>query len=183
MTGITGGAIFSIVCIILCMACVTIDRCAFVYAILVAILAGNIGMFAFQFESGQVVIELGRFPAGGGMAGGAIGAKATLVRVIFGVAGKTINGSSLHVRDGACREVALGAICIHMFSGQWEGEGVVVEIIPVRIHPIVTGQAILPKSQGVGNSESGIELAMAGFTDGLIERGVMVVAVAVAALE
>ena len=90
MTGGAIGAIFAFMLIVLFMAGVAIGGCPFVNTILVTRFTICFGVFAFEFEDRQVVIELGRSPCFGGMTVGTIHAEASFMRLLLTVAGKTI---------------------------------------------------------------------------------------------
>ena len=82
MTQRTVGAVLSIMFIILFVAGITVCGGVFIDAVLVACLTRSFGMLAFQLEAREVVVELCGSPGIGGMTGGAIGAKPSLMRLI-----------------------------------------------------------------------------------------------------
>lgn len=86
VAGLALGSILSVVFIILFMAGVTVFWRAFEYIIHMAFLAGDTGMFAFQFERRKIMVEMGRRPAFGGVAGLAFCAIGEVMRVILPVA-------------------------------------------------------------------------------------------------
>lgn len=93
--GVTGGARSTETAIVLVIAgvtCVAIRGGALVDPADMAGGAGHTGMRAGQFEGGQVVVEGGGSPCERGVAEAAIGAEGTLVGIIGGVAGVTIDG-------------------------------------------------------------------------------------------
>ena len=66
--GVTATAVcaeLAVVFVILLMTGITIGRCTLENIVLVALLASGFGMFAFEFESRKVVIELRGLPAVG----------------------------------------------------------------------------------------------------------------------
>ncbi len=64
MTGRTICAKLAVMTIILFMAGITISRCALEDIVDMARLTLDLSMFAFEFESCKIVIELGRLPGG-----------------------------------------------------------------------------------------------------------------------
>lgn len=118
VTGRTVGAIFSIMLIILRVAGEAIRRCALIHIVLVTFLAGCLGVFPFQLKGRQVVIELGGFPAIGGVTSPTVRAEAACVRVLRQMAGHTVLSRRLHVRDTACICMAGVAGNIHMLPSQ-----------------------------------------------------------------
>lgn len=99
----------SVVFIVLLMTGVTIAGGVFVDAVLVAFFTSHFGMFTFQFEGGEVVVESGGHPTFGGMAGGTVEAKTSLVRVVLAVAGGAILRGIGEIGEGARIQVTLGA--------------------------------------------------------------------------
>jgi hypothetical protein len=69
---------------------------------------------AGQGERGLVMVERGRFPGCGGMAGVATGAKRASMIVIGGMTGVTILGRALEQPRGG---VTFGAECINVRAG------------------------------------------------------------------
>lgn len=78
----TVGTVLSVMFIILFVAGKTVCGGIFIDAVLVACFTGSFGVLAFQFETREVVVELCGSPGIGGMTGGAIGAKTSLMRLI-----------------------------------------------------------------------------------------------------
>lgn len=84
---------------------------------------GRPGMGASERETGGVMVEGGREPGGGGVAGGAVRAKKTMVFIVTGVTGVTGGGSAevdmIHMTGGAR--------CSDMRPSQFEDRKVVVK--------------------------------------------------------
>ena len=91
MTGCTQRSKLSIMSIILDMTGDAIHWRTFENAIDVATFAGNSRVPAIEMECEFRMIDIGRLPAGRGMARCAVGSKLPLVRIIIGMAGSTIH--------------------------------------------------------------------------------------------
>ncbi len=105
---VTGGAIgaeFAVVCIVFLVAGEAIGGRALVGVVHVAFFTADVDMCAFEFEGGKVVVELGGFPAIGGVAGGAIGAEAAMMRFVLAVAGVAVDGEVGEI--GKCAGVGM----------------------------------------------------------------------------
>lgn len=159
----------TLVLVLFGMTGVTIRRCARVIAVDVTRLAAGLGMFAFQFEGGKVVVKDGRRPAGSGVTCGAVVSQAALMGVSVYVAGKAINGSGAQVRDGAGVKVASGAGRAHVHPGQGEGEVIVIEAVSISVQTVVADQAVIPEREQVGDRKGSVELVVAGLADGWVE--------------
>jgi len=88
-------------------------RRALEHAVRVAFCAVDIGMCAAQLKSRQVVIETGRLPGLGRMAGRTVLAKLTIVLIILLVAGITIGWRAFE----GCVCVAFPTACIAVRAG------------------------------------------------------------------
>lgn len=186
VSGVAGGAIFAelaVVFIILLVAGITVAGCALEDMINMTLLAGHSDMFTRQFESGQVMIEGGRCPAIGSVAGTAVRAQTALVGVVFLMAGRAVFWGRLEVRKGAGIYVTLSALDLGMFPGQLEWYASMVEFVGIGIQPIVAGQAVITKVQGMGLHESRLEPDMAGGADGLVKWWNVGLRVAIFAVE
>jgi hypothetical protein len=95
MAGATTCAKLTLVGIARSMTCNTIAGCAFEYSIHVTTQTGHINMLPCQLESGQIVVENGRFPTGGGMAGATIFSELTAMCILPGMAGIAVRCRSL----------------------------------------------------------------------------------------
>ena len=115
VTFTTSGAKAALVRVFRCMARIAVGRCALQNLINMAILAGDVDVFAIQFEGGQVVFEGGLCPASGGVAGTTIGAKPTLVGILRRVAGVAVLGGGPEVCNGTGIDMALGTLDLGMF--------------------------------------------------------------------
>ncbi len=95
MAGITVRTELAAVLVILLMAGIAIGRRTLKDVVDVTAQASRADVLADQFESGQVMVEEGRFPACWCVAGAAICAKTTLVIIICRMAGVAVSGSAL----------------------------------------------------------------------------------------
>ncbi len=102
-------AVLAIMFIVLLVAGIAVGGCAFEDVVDVATRTRDVDVFACQFEGGQIVVKGGWRPAGGGVAGTAIGAKAALVGVVPGMAGTTVLRGGLEVCKGTGIDMALPA--------------------------------------------------------------------------
>ena len=115
VTFTTSGAKAALVRVFRCMARIAVGRCALQHLINMAILAGDVDVFARQFKEGQIMIVGGWGPAGSGVAGTTIGAKPTLMGILRRVAGVAVLGGGSEVRLGAGIHMALGTLDQGMF--------------------------------------------------------------------
>lgn len=92
------------------------------------------------------MVERGRGPGSGGVAGATIGAKAALVVVILGVAGVAVLRRGLEVCQTASVQVATAADGLGVLADQFESLLVVIEVASIGVNPIVTGQAVAAES-------------------------------------
>ncbi len=123
-----------------------------------------------QRELCKRVVECSRKPAIGGMAAAATRAKLSVVGVILYMAGRTILGGRLQVRDTSGTGMAPCAGCLGMFPGQLEGNVGMVEVVTIGVNPIVARQAIISISLHVGWHEISLDLLVAGCANGLVKR-------------
>jgi len=93
------------------------------------------------------------------------------VDIFLLVAGKAVLRGRPEVLQGVGIDVAQSAGLTEMFPGQREGQGVMIEIAIIGLHPIVAGQAVLPKILCVDRHICRIDLRVAGLADGLVKRG------------
>jgi len=132
-----------------------------------------------QFETSQVVVILRRAPSLRGMAGGTIRAQFSLMGIVGLMAGKAGLGRQFQVSDFARTHMALRAQRNAVPTCQRKGEQVMVEIVPVRIQPVVAVQALHTERNSMIAHERLIRFFMTIPADGYIERGdVLPVAVA-----
>jgi hypothetical protein len=101
--------------------------------------AFHIGMFAFQFESREIVIKDGRLPTRSRVTDAAVLSKLSVMLIIFLVAGKT--GAIRALEDVV--KVAIGTLHIQMLALQFEGRKVMIEGGRFPTADTVTGAAIL----------------------------------------
>ena len=85
------------------------------------------------------MIEGGRGPGGGGVAGSTIGPIAALVGVFFCVTGVAVLWGGFEIRHDAGIDVALCTQHFTMFSGQLESYARMIEIVIKAIQTIMTG--------------------------------------------
>ncbi len=97
--------------------------CALEHTVRVAFCAGDIGMCAAQLKSRQVVIETGRPPGLGRMAGRAVLAKLTIVLIILLVAGITIGRCAFE----GCVCMAFPTACIAVCASQFKSGTIMVK--------------------------------------------------------
>lgn len=114
------------------------------------------------------MVEFGRLPTFGGVALDAILPEAASVRVVLHVARITILLRGLQIGQGTRGGMAFGAIQRSMFALQGESKAVVVETFAVSVQPIVTSQAILPKSGSMPLEKDRVQVAVAARTNCLI---------------
>jgi hypothetical protein len=108
-----------------------------------------------QWEAAMV--EVGRFPGAGRVAGTAIGAILAVVVILLGMTGVTIGRSPLV----NAIDMATGTICLGVCSGQFEGGGIMVESSRKPAIGCVTSRAA-----GAELAVVRIVLRMAGITSG-----------------
>ncbi len=154
-----GCAVLAVVFIIGFVAGVAILRRAFVLAVLVTILARYRGVFAFQSECGQVVVELGRFPAFRRMAYATTHSKTSFVGVVFQVAGFAGGGKSLEIGKSVSVLVAGGTGSVLMFALQGKTSLEMVKMAET-VDPIVAGQTFRTKGGLVFFHVGGVERAV-----------------------
>jgi hypothetical protein len=128
-------------------------------------------MGAIQFELGTVVVKAGGLPASGGMAGRAVGAQPSLVRIILRVTGEAILACRLQGRKTRRHDMAFGARYCGMLAVQGESKLVVIEIVAETIHPIMAIETILSKGRLVLRHEWYIHLEVTGATGQHVELG------------
>lgn len=161
----TGGAIlpeFSVVLIVFLMAGEAIAGRALENIVDMAIAAFRFGVFAFQLESGQVVVKSGRLPGSGFVASAAIFPKLAFVGIVFLVACAAVSGRRLEISSGLRVQVAFVARRAHMFAFQLESDSAVIEIFPDGFDAIVAAPAICSVSLAVGGHENLIDLLVTG---------------------
>ena len=116
MAGSALGAATACVPVILKVAGNAVCGRALKHSVFMTVLTSRGGVFALQRESKFRMVEVGRFPASGGMAGGAFCSHCALVEIIFLMAGITILRGGLHVCDAAVIEMAVRAGCQGVLS-------------------------------------------------------------------
>jgi hypothetical protein len=161
----------AVVLVILRVAGVTIGGCTFINSILVTTLASHFRVFAFEFERGEVVVELGGFPALGVMARAAIGAELTGMRVILLVAGGAFGRRGTEIVQRTSRGVTIRAFQLSMLPLQSERERVVRERRAESVDPIVAGQTVRAIFEQVHLRKPKVDLFVTGLADGWIESG------------
>jgi len=124
----------------------TVTGCAFEDFILMAIIAGDIGMFAFQSEPCQVVIKGGRCPTSGIVAACAVCSQAAIVGIVNSMAREAIAGRA---SEGTF-SVAIFASNSCMFAFQFEGCQIVIELSGGPAIGVVTGCAVCSQLTLVG---------------------------------
>lgn len=74
---------------------------------------------------------------------------------------------------------AAGNLCMH--THQWKKGFVVVKIAPIRVQPIMAGQATIPEGDRMRDGEGTVKLRMAGLAGSFIELSEIVADMAIAA--
>jgi hypothetical protein len=95
MAGSAVGAKLAAMRVLPGMAGIAGAGCTFEDPIGMTTCAGHIDMLSCQLESGQIVVENGRFPTGGGMAGATIFSELTAMCILAGMAGIAVRCRSL----------------------------------------------------------------------------------------
>lgn len=139
--------------------------------ILVAVFARGHGMFPLQFEGREVVIKFGRRPTFGGVTRSTVRAEAARVCILLNMAGRTIRARCLHVCDTARIQVAFITGYLNMIARQLKTKTIMVEIVPVGVNAIVTGETVPAPTEDVRGRESHVNLTMTIRTDRLIKTG------------
>src|SRR5690349_166123 len=150
--------------IVLLMAGVTILRRAFELVIYMAGLAGDLDMLAFEFESCQAVIELGRSPAIRIMTIGTAQTKSPCMWLILSMAGITILSHLVKIAEFAGVDMTLHTGDSHMFAGNLERIEAVVKIFPEPIHAVMTVVAARAERQGMRRHKPYVDLTMTAVT-------------------
>jgi hypothetical protein len=120
------------------------------------------------------VVEASWGPSTGGVTGTAIGTKLTLVSIIFGMAGVTILGGSLHIGDTSVVGMASHTVQREVLPGQLEGDFGVVEIVTIGIDAIVASQAVITIRLDMCGHEIGLDLLVASHADRLVKFSISV---------
>jgi hypothetical protein len=162
-------AILPLVLIVFLVAGVAIGWRTFENVVGMTILTGYGGMLASQWKSCQVMVNGGRSPPFGFMAGGTIRADPVRMRIIFLMTGSTICWRSAQVSQGMRILMALFTGYWGMHPGQLESDLLMVECMAVGVFAIMTGQAGIPKRQQVGLHEIRLDLLVAGGTNSLVK--------------
>lgn len=96
--GMAGGAVRTepaIVIVILLVAGIAVGGRTPKDVVDMTVLTGDCSVFTGQFEGEQIVIYVGRQPAGGGVAGGAVCSELAVVFIILLMAGIAVGGCAL----------------------------------------------------------------------------------------
>jgi len=160
----------AIVRVILEMAGDAVHWRAFELSVDVTILTGHRGMFAVQFECELGMIHLCQAPAFGGMTGGAVGSKLTVVMVVFQVAGDAGLGCGLQIGGSARVDVTLRTGQRRMFAGQFERNHIVIKVRTKRLNAIMTGHAVRAEGQEVFGGKCLVDSEVAVAAGVLVER-------------
>jgi hypothetical protein len=142
---------------------------AFENTVLMALFTFNIGMFAFKFKGGAIVIEGCVSPITRLMARTAIRPELAAMLVILLVTGETIRWGGLEIRQDAGIGVTLRAIHLGMLSIQPEREIGVRERLAKTIRAIMTGQTVCAVIESVLLREGRVHYIMTVRADSLIE--------------
>jgi hypothetical protein len=106
------------------MAGIAVGRCALEDAVDMTTRAGRIDVLTCQFESGQIVVEVGWFPPRGGMAGTAVRPELAAMSILPRMAGIAVGGSALE--DAV--DMTTRAGCVDMLTCQFENGYIMVEV-------------------------------------------------------
>lgn len=166
MTGLAGGTELTVVGVIRLVAGIAVLRRAFVLAVLMTVLTGYRSVFAFQFECGQVVVELGGFPSFGRVTNAAVGSKAPLMSVILEMTRFAGGGESRQVVQGMGVLVTGRTGGVLVLAGQDEAGLGVVELTET-VMPIVAGQTVCAEIGQVGGHPGRIQFLVT-FQAGLL---------------
>lgn len=171
---VAGGAVcakFAVMLVVPAMARVAIGGRALIDIVLVAIFAGGLSVFPFQFEGRKAVVKFGGRPALGRVTGRAVRAEAAGVRVVRQVAGCAILPRRLHVCHTARVGVTGIARNFHVFPCQRKRKIAVIEIVPECVNAIVARKAVSAPAQFMRGGERQIHLTMTVRADGWLEGG------------
>jgi len=105
------------------VAGIAVNGSALVNIIGMATCTGGRGVFAGQFEVGHIMVEGGRFPGGGGVAGTTVCTELAIMTIILLMAGIAVGGCTL---EDIIAMTAQACGC-GVFAGQLKGGQVVVE--------------------------------------------------------
>ena len=155
---------FTVMFIILLMTGITIFGRACEDIIPMTISASNIGMFAFQFEVGQIMVKSCVIPTIRIMTRGAILSEPASMFIILLMTRETILRRRLQIRNGTRIEVAFRACHISVFAIQLKCKSGMFEITAKSIHAIVTRETICPEGQDVCLGETNVHLTVATVT-------------------
>jgi len=117
MTCLAVRAQFTLMRVILLVACETIHRSALEELVQMTTLAGNICMSCIEFKSGSVVIELGGCPAIGRVARSAICPQEPIMRITFTMTGGAVLGEHPEIDQIVPAAMAINAYYLGMFTG------------------------------------------------------------------
>ena len=162
-------AILPLMLIVFLVAGVAIGWRTFEDVVGMTTITGYAGMLASQWKGGQVMVNGGRSPAFGFMAGGTIRADPVRMRIILFMTGSTIGWRGAQVSQGMRIMMTLITGYWRMLPGQLEGDFLMVECLAVGVFAIMTGQAGIPKRQQVGLHEIRFDLLVAGGTNRLVK--------------
>jgi hypothetical protein len=162
-------SILPLVLIVFLVAGVAIGRRTFEDVVGMTTLTSYAGMLASQWKGGQVMVNAGRSPAFGFMAGGTIRADPVRMRIILFMTGSTICWRGAQVSQGMCILMTFITGYWRMLPGHLEGDFLMVECLAVGVFAIMTGQAGIPKCQQVGLHEIRFDLLVAGGTNSLVK--------------
>jgi len=84
-------------------------------------------MLSIEVESKFGVVHFGWFPGIRNVTGRAVLSKLAVVEIILLMAGVTLLGRGLHIRNGAVVKMTFGAGCLSVFTSQIERDPVMVK--------------------------------------------------------
>ena len=162
-------AILPLVLIVFLVAGVAIGWRTFEDVVGMTTLTGHGGMLASQWKGCQVMVNSGRSPTFGFMAGRTVRANPIRMRITLFMTGSTISWRGAQVSQGMRILMTLITGYRGMHPGQLEGDFLMVESLAVGVFAIMTGQAGIPKRHQVGLHEIRFDLLVAGGTNSLVK--------------
>jgi len=136
-----------------------------------AVETGDLGMTAFEFERGPVVVKGGGSPRVHAVTFRAVHAEAAHVWFIFFVTGETVGGGVAQIHQRARTRVTGVAIGLHVRAHQCKRNFPMVEMFVIGVHAIVTGETVTAPRGHVIIGEGRVQPAVTIHAGGGIEIG------------
>lgn len=169
VAGVAVRAELPFMCIFFGVACVASSTEGDKLLIEMALGAINSQVGTGQRELRFRMVEGSRDPAVSGVAAAAVRAQLRQVGIVFGMARITVLWGRFEITDAARLGVAAGAADLDVLPAKLEGDRLVIEIMPIRIDPIVAGQAVRPEHLSVAVHEISFNLLVARAAHRLVE--------------